>query len=177
MGWGGKASSLHGAQLVPLRSAGVCRVGTGQRWSPGLGWGGQPCPSVPRTARGVTLPWARCHPGISHRHCTLPASVSPLVRRRWHGVTGSTQTLSMAQPPPAQRYHWPRTSPPHAAGCRGEACHAGKGDALSQPAQPAPAGSSTRWHNLPPQHGGGSRDVAAMAEQSCFPPQARRQIH
>lgn len=56
MGWGSEASPLHEAQLGPLGSARVCGAGTGQHQGPGLGWGGQPCRSVPRAARGLMPP-------------------------------------------------------------------------------------------------------------------------
>ena len=72
----------------------------------------------------------------------LRASVSPLVRWCWCGVTGErsdTQHGSAATSPALPAQHQPALC----AGCRREACHAGKGVALSQPAQAASPGSST----------------------------------
>lgn len=70
----------------------------------------------------------------------------------------STRTLSTAQPPPAQHHHRPRTSPPRAAGCRGQgrpfSCVSGHSryQLGAAPAGTAPstaegAGTRQRWQS------------------------------
>lgn len=144
--------SRHGAALEPRAGLGRAAMPLRAKDSKGS-----------HAAPGKMPPWHQS-PALHAPCLSFPTGETALAwSHREHSDTQHGSAATGPALPLAQ------DQPPHAAGCRGEACHAGKGDALSQPAQPAPAGSSTRWHNLPPQHGGGSRDVAAMAEQSCFP--------
>lgn len=104
----------------------------------------------------------------------LPASVSLLVtvlaRSHWgvlrHSAQLSHHRLSTTAGP------GPAHSVPLAATAR--PCHAKKGVALSQLAQLVPTGSSPLRHSPAPEHRGGSRDMAVMAEQGSFPRACRQ---
>lgn len=103
---------------------------------------------MPRT-EGVS-----CHRSISHRRCTLPASVSPLVRRCWHRAVG---TLSTAQPPAAQHYHG--SGPTRAAGCRARAAMR---EGCCPESAAAPGSEQHRWHSPVP-----SVEEGAGTQQPC----------
>lgn len=121
---------------------------------------------------GKMPPWHQSQ--ALHAPClSFPTGETALAQSHWGTLSHSAQP-SLA---PAQCYCRPGTSPPSAAGCGSETCCARKGVVLSQLAQLAPPGSSTRWHSPTPEHEEGSWGMAPMAEQGCFPGLIGRHAH